>query len=281
MLTNDDEEVCAAIEAVRGRLVDGVLADMYPNPFWDDRYGARGRALCQEDNHHHLNYLIAAIRTAAPDTMAAYYKWLQVLLVSRGMCTYHIRQNMDRMEAHLHALLPEAWPAIELYHQAGYRGLAYAQPACQALAAHAAQIAEATTTRRYAADPFWEQQFGPRGRALCQEDNLYHLSYLGRRVIFTGCAVLAPARCRAGCRHPAGIHDLLCGLPEPVRSGNCSRYTQADQSGAAALLHGACGARSGWRDARESLRRRMVGGLRAGISVSTRSKIDVSTRAYR
>ncbi|MDQ2999373.1 MAG: hypothetical protein M3R61_20255 [Chloroflexota bacterium] len=178
MSPNHDEEICAAIEAVRDRLVDAVLANMYPNPFWDDRYGARGRALCQEDNHHHLNYLIAAIRTHSPDSMAAYYKWLQILLVSRGMCTYHIRQNMERMEDHLRALLPAAWPAIKPYHQAGYAGLAYAQPACQALAAHAAQIAEATTAQMYATNPFWEQQFGPRGRALCREDNLYHLAYL-------------------------------------------------------------------------------------------------------
>jgi hypothetical protein len=172
------DEVCVAIENVRAVLVDGVLADMYPNPFWDDRYGPRGRRLCQEDNHHHLNYLIAAIRTGASDAMTHYYKWLQTLLVSRGMSTYHIRQNMERMEARLRALLPEAWPAIEPYHHSGYRGLAYEQPACQALAAHAAQIAEATTARMYAANPVWEQQFGARGRALCLEDNLYHLSYL-------------------------------------------------------------------------------------------------------
>jgi hypothetical protein len=178
MQTKHAVEICAAIEAVRGPLVDSVVADLYPNPFWDDRYGARGRSLCQDDNHHHLNYLIAAIRTGSPDVIAFYYKWLQTLLVSRGMCTYHIRQNMERMEAHLRARLPEAWPAIEPYHRAGYDGLAYEHPACQALAAHAAQIAEATTARMYASNPFWEQQFGPRGRVLCRDDNLYHLSYL-------------------------------------------------------------------------------------------------------
>jgi hypothetical protein len=178
MRTNHAEDVCAAIEAVRGALVDDVLADMYPNPFWDDRYGARGRSLCEDDNQHHLNYLIAAIRTGSPDAMTYYYKWLQLLLVSRGMCTYHIRQNMERMEAHLRARLPDDWPAIEPYHRAGYAGLAYEHPACQALAAQEAQIADATTERMYASNPFWEQQFGPRGRALCREDNLYHLSYL-------------------------------------------------------------------------------------------------------
>jgi hypothetical protein len=178
MPTNDAEEVGAAVEAVRAMLVDRVLADMYPNPFWDDRWGARGRALCQDDNHHHLNYLIAAIRTNSSDAITAYYKWLQILLVNRGLCTYHIRQNMERMEDHLRVLLPEVWPTIEPFHRAGYRGLVYEQPACQALAAQEAHIAEATTTRMFAANPFWEQQFGPQGRALCGENNRYHLSYL-------------------------------------------------------------------------------------------------------
>jgi hypothetical protein len=146
-MQTDHTEECAAIEAMRGQLVDGVLTDMYPNPFWDDRYGPRGRQLCEEDNHHHLNYLVAAIRTSSPESMALYCKWLQTVLVSRGMCTYHIRQNMERMEDHLRARLPEHWPVIETYHRAGYAGLDYEQPACQALAAVEGPIAVAPSER--------------------------------------------------------------------------------------------------------------------------------------
>ena len=172
------QQLCARIEAVREQLVERVLADLYPNPFWDDRYGQRGRQLCREDNHYHLDFMVASIRLNSPSALADYYKWLQLLLVRRGMCTYHIRQNMDQMGQHLEALLPMDWPLIGVFHRAGYTGFHYDHPGCQALAERQEAIAESTTAHMYASNSFWEQEFGPRGRALCREDNLYHLSYL-------------------------------------------------------------------------------------------------------
>ncbi len=117
-----------------------------------------------------------------------YCKWLQLLLVSHGMCTQHIRETLDSIALHLRLLLPDAWPALAPYQAAFYAGLAYDDPACRALATREQEIADAATTRVYAAEPLWEQQFGARGQDLCRQDNLYHLSYLQDAV-----GVAAPA----------------------------------------------------------------------------------------
>ncbi len=106
------QAVAAAIEAVRASLVDAVLTDLYRNPFWDDRYGERGRQFARQDINYHLDFLIAAIRVDSLPTLTDYYRWVQALLIPRGMCTQHIRQNLERLAYHLQQLAPEAWPAM-------------------------------------------------------------------------------------------------------------------------------------------------------------------------
>ena len=172
------QEIGAAIEAVRRPVVEAALIDQYRNPFWEDRYGERGHVFSNQDNHYHLDFLIAAIKTDNQASFSDTIQWLQILLVHRGMCSRHICQNLDSLKDHLQAALPQHWENIAPYWQAGYRGLEYEHPACRALEAQAESIANAATRRIYGGDSFWMKQYGERGQVLCHEDNLFHLSYL-------------------------------------------------------------------------------------------------------
>ena len=69
------------------------FAGMYSNPFWDARFGDRGRRHALEDQRHHLDHLVLALKVEHPEMLAEYAKWLQVVLTSRGMCTRHLADN--------------------------------------------------------------------------------------------------------------------------------------------------------------------------------------------
>ena len=56
----DTIEVCARA------LADRTLTAMYRNPFWDDRFGEWGRRFAEEDNLHHVSYLVQALRAGSP-----------------------------------------------------------------------------------------------------------------------------------------------------------------------------------------------------------------------
>lgn len=167
-------KINAALEAIRPQLVDAVLVDMYKNPFWNERFGERGIVRAREDVHYNLDFLIAAILMDHPGSLVDYYNWLQSVLVNRGMCTLHLRQTLDTTERHLVRLLPaEIWAKIESIVDAQAQGLAYQHPACRALAAVEAAVAEAATRRMPVS-----HEGDPRKFQSCLQDNLFHLSYL-------------------------------------------------------------------------------------------------------
>jgi len=70
-----------------------VLDEMYENPFWMERYGARGRNFANEDSLHHISYLDQALASADPLIFERYARWLRTVLVTRGMCTEHLAEN--------------------------------------------------------------------------------------------------------------------------------------------------------------------------------------------
>ena len=65
------------------------IAEMYQNPFWQERFGAHGRENADKDGQFHLSYLIQALVASEAGVLTNYARWLQTLLVSRGMCTRH------------------------------------------------------------------------------------------------------------------------------------------------------------------------------------------------
>jgi hypothetical protein len=179
MSTDEDIlEICQAIEKARSQVVEEALADQYRNPFWDDRYAERGRTHSRKDNNYHLDFLITALRLDTPSTFYDYIAWLRPLLVLRGMCTLHLRRNLESLFGHLQTALPEQWPFIVPIFAAGLQALNFQNPACRALAAGQEQIARDASRRMWLSDPAWEQKYGERGPALFVEDNLYHISYL-------------------------------------------------------------------------------------------------------
>jgi hypothetical protein len=166
------------IEARADTLVERALLEMYTNPFWQERFGRRGRDFAHADNHHQLSYLIIALRIGSPEPLTRYAQWVREVLTTRGMCTHHLAQNF--------ACLAEAIESEGL--QGGHAAQAYLKAAQEALLypddpAHAVQ-AVATEVVRRAADiiaadhPERVDRLGESGRAGWVVDLAYQVSYL-------------------------------------------------------------------------------------------------------
>lgn len=76
---------------------------MYADPFWDARFGERGRRHADEDGDFHVGYLAEALRLGSTAHFASYARWLRDVLVTRGMCTRHLSEQLrcvaDAVEA--------------------------------------------------------------------------------------------------------------------------------------------------------------------------------------
>lgn len=98
-------ELATAILACADELTREVVADIYEDPFWEARFGARGRRYSEEDGRYHLTYLAQALSAGeAGDAgvLCSYAQWLRTVLVSRGMCSLHLAENYERLAAALH-----------------------------------------------------------------------------------------------------------------------------------------------------------------------------------
>jgi hypothetical protein len=89
----------ALIRANASRINDRVVAEMYENPFWQDRFGARGRRFSQEDGSEHLQHLTLALESRSAPMLVSYGQWLQRVLTTRGMCSRHLAENFERLAA--------------------------------------------------------------------------------------------------------------------------------------------------------------------------------------
>lgn len=175
------QQLIAQIERVRPQVIDGLFDEMYQNPFWEARYGEKGKKHTRLDTNYHINQLVTSLAMDLPSLSVQYYHWLQGLLVYRGMCTLHIRDTIDCMARQFSRLIPESWPGIEPYLRAGEQGLVYEHPGCAALLQAEMDIARATTNRMFqqarTGKPIDERAFAAGLR-----DNRYHLSYLADTV---------------------------------------------------------------------------------------------------
>lgn len=95
-----------------------VVAEMYEDPFWQERFGERGRRYAEQDGQYHVSYLVSALALSNPDILTGYARWLQSLLVSRGMCSRHIAENFERLARAIAIEVPDAEPAIAMLHAA-------------------------------------------------------------------------------------------------------------------------------------------------------------------
>jgi hypothetical protein len=226
-----------AIERRAPALADHALEAMYRNPFWEARFGARGRRFAREDNLHHLAYLVQALRAASPDLLTAYSRWLQRVLTTRGMCSRHIGENFERLGEAIRADgIADAALALTLLDAAG-AALAYdggparaVQDATEAVAARAADAV-------HARHPEWLARSGTAGWTCCRAELLYHLSYLADALANARPELFVDyVRWIAGFLERRGIptehlREMLTAVDEVLRTALAAHY-----SGVASVL---------------------------------------------
>lgn len=130
------------LQAGAPELARRTIAEMYDNPFWQERFGSSGRENADRDGQYHLTYLIQALAANDASVLTSYARWLQTLLVSRGMSSRHIAENFDRLARAIGRDVSESAPALELL-AAATQALVYdAGPAreLQTLAARLARV---------------------------------------------------------------------------------------------------------------------------------------------
>jgi hypothetical protein len=131
-------ELQAQAEALTTRVLD----DMYTDPFWDARYGERGRKFAHEDGLHHITYVVQALSANDDAVFTKYARWLRSVLVSRGMCTSHIVDNFERLQRAIAEIVPNSEPARAVL-SSGVDALQYRQGPAAELHAAAARISDA------------------------------------------------------------------------------------------------------------------------------------------
>jgi hypothetical protein len=172
------EQLTDALTGVREELVEAVVAEEWANPYWADRYGERGLLYIRQDCQYHVETLISTILIDQAVFMTKHYKWLQGVLVHRGLCSRHLYESIAAFDSHIARRLPHLWLLIQPYQAAAYDGLAYASPVCQALAQHEEELAVRVTRRLWDENPEWKMRLGAQGEALYLRENRYYLSYL-------------------------------------------------------------------------------------------------------
>jgi hypothetical protein len=158
-------------------LVERVVAATYRDPFWDARYGERGRRYVTQDALYHVQYLAEALWAGSPESLVQYARWLQTVLTTRGMCSRHLAENLDRLaDAIREEALPDAETA-EAYLRAAVDGLRYPAGPAAVVQGNAARLARAVAAHLGAYSPD-DAAVGRRGHAPDGDDLHYHLSYL-------------------------------------------------------------------------------------------------------
>lgn len=153
------------LEARRNELTARVLGEMYRDPFWAARFGERGRRFAEEDGQHHLTYLIAALDARDPAVFAKYARWLRSVLTTRGMCTLHVVENLERLARAIDELVSDAAEARAVL-EAGVAALEYPDRCARELTAGAGAIAARVADELRVSSPSWAaRSVGPFGAA--------------------------------------------------------------------------------------------------------------------
>jgi hypothetical protein len=177
------------LEASGAELARRSIAEMYDNPFWQERFGARGRENADRDGQYHVSYLIQALAARDAGVLTNYARWLQTLLVSRGMSSRHIAENFERLARAIRREVAEPEPALELLAAATAALVYDAGPAreLQTLAAALARVVvdelERTHTAWFAAASSYPslaslESIEQAERARFEEEVLDFIAYL-------------------------------------------------------------------------------------------------------
>ena len=147
--------LAALVEAAASGLVATSLAYMPRDPFWEERYGERGRRFASEDGAFHLKYLCEALRSGSQSVLDTYALWLRDVLVPRGMCTRHLQQHFEHLASALDQLVRNPLPGAMMRRAA--EALFYSD----ATAAVSVQRAASRVARGEASDGHsaWDPEF--------------------------------------------------------------------------------------------------------------------------
>ncbi len=172
------ERTAVTILAQRKLLAEMVVAEMYRNPFWQARYGDRGKSRALEDAGLNLDNLAAVLRLGIVAELGYHYRWLRGVLVVRGMCSRHVQEAIEAMCLALTTALPaDQADAGCAWLRTAEGTLVYDHPFAQALAPVEATVVagalQRLATRGDARPPAPPAIDSREGR-----DLRYHLSYL-------------------------------------------------------------------------------------------------------
>ena len=166
------QPILIEIQSARVRILERMLADLYHNPFWDARFGEKGRIYAVQDSGYHIDYLLTAIKANDPQVYGAYWAWFRPLMVQRGICTRHLVDTLTSLGQHLIAEVAQDDRLLAVYLGAARQALDYDLPACRELAALENQIVKDVLVR---AGPFSPQN---PSHPSTETEILYVLSYL-------------------------------------------------------------------------------------------------------
>jgi hypothetical protein len=242
------------IEAKAPELGRRAIVEMYQNPFWQERFGARGREMSENDSQCHLSYLIQALSASQPDVLTRYARSLQPLLVSRGLCSRHIQESFERLARAIGDEISEPEPALELL-RAARQALIYEGGPARELMLSAEPLAERVVDALWSRQPSWFsaassypslatfESIHQAERARCRTDVLDYITYLadalhaGRPDLFaTHAAWMHGFVAR---RHGPGgrVEETLSALSDCLPAAPATAARQA--SGAGATTSGA------------------------------------------
>lgn len=142
------------IQAKAPELGRRAISEMYQNPFWQERFGARGREMSDKDGELHVSYLVQALVASQPSVLTGYARWLQTLLVSRGMCSRHIDENFERLARAISEQIAEPEPALALL-LAARQALVYESGPARELMLRGDALAERVVDAVASRQPSW------------------------------------------------------------------------------------------------------------------------------
>jgi hypothetical protein len=121
-----DGRLEARLTAAGSRLSERVLAEMYRDPFWSERFGERGRTHAGRDGDaassgksdgeiaQLLSFLADAVALDRPDLFAAHVRFAAASAERRGLPPGSLAALLDRLESALAALALGPAPARAL-----------------------------------------------------------------------------------------------------------------------------------------------------------------------
>jgi hypothetical protein len=166
------------LEARAHALVERALITMYVNPFWLERFGERGREFARADNHHHLSYLVTALRTGSPESLIHYARWVQQVLTTRGMCTRHLTQNFASLAEAIESEGLRSAHAADAYLKAAQDALLYPDDPAHAVQAVATEVVRRAVDIIVADRAERFERADDSGRSVWVDDLTYQVSYL-------------------------------------------------------------------------------------------------------